>query len=82
MAMKKTENVTDILHVAKVIRKEPTEHLCWKFSVTFQTFISPPLLTKLEQWILTDLIENIYCNFRRDLAENIQNSNTNDLSKF
>ena len=39
--------------------------------MTFETFILPPFLTELEQWILTDLIENIYCNFRRDLAENV-----------
>ena len=38
MAMRKTENVTAILYVAKVIRKEPIEHSDWKFSWSFQRF--------------------------------------------
>ena len=42
--MKKTENVNDILHVAKIIRKELTEHTSWKFKGTFQTVTLPPLL--------------------------------------
>ena len=36
--MKKTEIVTNILYVAKVIRKELTEHSRCKFSGTFQRF--------------------------------------------
>ena len=49
IAMKMTENVNDILHVAKIIRKELTEHTRWKFKGTFQTFTLPPLLNKLVQ---------------------------------
>ena len=45
IAMKKTENVNYILHVAKTIRKEPTEHTRWKFKGTFQTFKLPPFKT-------------------------------------
>ena len=45
IAMKKTENVNDILHVAKIIRKELTEHTRWKFKGTFQTFKLPPFKT-------------------------------------
>ena len=36
MAIKKTNNGTDIPHIAKVIRKELTEQSHWKFSGTFQ----------------------------------------------
>ena len=45
IAMKKTENVNDILHVAKIIRKEITKHTRWKFKGTFQTFTLPPFKT-------------------------------------
>ena len=54
IAMKKTENINDILHVAEIIRKELTEHTRWKFKGTFQTFTLPLLLNKLVQWILID----------------------------
>ena len=53
IAMKKTQNVNDILQVAKIIRKELTENTRWKFKRTFQTFTLPPLLNKLVQWILS-----------------------------
>ena len=59
IAMKKTENVNDILHVAKIIRKELTEQTRWKFKGTFQTFTLPPLLNKLVQWLLIGPRENI-----------------------
>ena len=71
IAMKKTENVNDILHVAKIIRKELTKHTRWKFKETFQTFTLPPLLNKLVQWILTGSRENIQNISRRDSAENV-----------
>ena len=68
--MKKTENVNDILHVAKIIRKEITKHTRWKFKGTFQTFTLPPLLNKLVQWIRIGPRENIQNISRRDSAEN------------
>ena len=71
IAMKKTENVNDILHVAKIIRKELTEHTRWKFKGTFQTFTLPPLLNKLVQWIVIGPRENIQNISRRDSAENV-----------
>ena len=73
--MKKTENVTHNLYVAKVI-KELTEHYRWKFSGTFQTFTSPPLLTKLVQLIVIGPRENINYSSRRDLAENVSKTVT------
>ena len=71
IAMKKTENVNDILHVAKIIRKELTEHTRCKFKGTFQTFTLPPLSNKLVQWILIGPRENIQSISRRDSAENV-----------
>ena len=71
IAMKMTENVNDILHVAKIIRKELTEHTRWKFKGTFQTFTLLLLLNKLEQWILIDPRQNIQNISRRDSAENV-----------
>ena len=71
IAMKKTENINDILHVAKIIRKELTEHTRWKFKRTFQTFTLLLLLNKLEQWILIDPRQNIQNISRRDSAENV-----------
>ena len=59
IAMKITENVNDILHVAKIIRKELTEQTRWKFKGTFQTFTLPTLLNKLVQWLLIGPRENI-----------------------
>ena len=70
IAMKKTENVNNILHVAKIIRKEITKHTRWKFKGTFQTFTLPPLLNKLVQWIRIGPRENIQNISRRDSAEN------------
>ena len=69
--MKKTENINYMLHVAKIIRKELTEHTHWKFKRTFQTFTLPLLLNKLEQWILIDSRQNIQNISRRDSAENV-----------
>ena len=69
--MKKTENINDMLHVAKMIRKELTEHTRWKFKGTFQTFTLPLLLNKLVQWILIDPRQNIQNISRRDSAENV-----------
>ena len=71
IAMKKTENINDILHVAKIIRTELTEYTCWKFKGTFQTFTLPSLLNKLVQWILIGPIENVQSISRRDSAENV-----------
>ena len=68
VTMKKTENVNDILHVAKIIRKELTEHTRWKFKGTFTL---PPLLNKLVQWILIGPRKNIQNISRRDSAENV-----------
>ena len=70
-AMKKPENINDILHVVKIIRKELTEHTRWKFKGTFQTFTLPPLVNKLVQWILIGPRENIQKISRRDSAENV-----------
>ena len=70
-AMKKPENINDILHVVKIIRKELTEHTRWKFKGTFQTFTLPPLVNKLVQWILIGPRENIQKMSRRDSAENV-----------
>ena len=69
--MKKTENVNDILHVAKIIRKELTKHTRWKFKGAFQTFTLPPLLNKLVKWILIGPRENIQNISRRDSAEKV-----------
>ena len=69
--MKKTKNINDMLHVAKMIRKELTEHTRWKFNGTFQTFTLPLLLNKLVQWILIDPRQNIQNISRRDSAENV-----------
>ena len=71
IAMKKTENINDMLHVAKMIRKELTEHTRWKFKGTFQTFTLPLLLNKLVQWILIDPRQDIQNISRRDSAENV-----------
>ena len=71
IAMKKTKSVNDIFHVAKIIRKELTEHTRWTFKGTFQTFTLSPLLNKLIQWILIGLRENIQNISRRDSAENV-----------
>ena len=65
IAMKKTENINDILHVAEIIRKELTEHTRWKFKGTFQTFTLPLLLNKLVQWIVIDSRQNIQNISRR-----------------
>ena len=71
-AMIKTENVDDILHVAKIIRKELTEHARWKFKTgAFQTFTLPPFLNKLVQWILIGPRENIQNILRRSSAKNV-----------
>ena len=70
-AMKKPENINDILHVVKIIRKELTEHTRWKFKGRFQTFTLPPLVNKLVQWILIGPRENIQKISRRDSAENV-----------
>ena len=69
--MKKTENINYILHVAKIIKKELTEHTHWKFKRTFQTFTLPLLLNKLEQWILIDSRQNTQNISCRDSAENV-----------
>ena len=69
--MEKAENVNDILHVAKIIKKELTEHTRWKFKGAYQTFTLPPLLNKLVQWILIVPTENIQNISRRDSAENV-----------
>ena len=71
IAMKKTKNVNDVLHVAKITKKELTEHAHWKFKGTFQTFTLPPLLNKLVQWIVIGPRENIQNISRRDSAENV-----------
>ena len=70
-ATKKPENINDILHVVKIIRKELTEHTRWKFKGTLQTFTLPPLVNKLVQWILIGPRENIQKISRRDSAENV-----------
>ena len=65
IAMRKTENINDMLPVAKMIRKGLTEHTRWKFKGTFQT------ITLLLQWILIDPRQNIQSISRRDSAENV-----------
>ena len=71
IAMEKVKNVNDIFHVAKIIKKELTEHTGWKFKGTYQTFTLPPLLNKLVQWIVIGPRENIQNISRRDSAENV-----------
>ena len=83
MAMKKTKNVTAILYVAKVIRKEPIEHSRWKFSWSFQRFCINTLVgqasTMETYWSKRKHSLQFPWRFSRKC---IQDSNANDLSKF